>query len=660
MRLEQEVNIFAKDAIKRRFLAAETSVSVTQGKIAALISESEIQELQNSGTTMYSKLGKLDLNISGLTQQYSNLATKYDSVTNQYTALDSKLSEYKTTVDGLSANLSQVSTRLSNDYSTTETMNAAIKAAVDEISLSISKTYVTSEILSSTKSDLDKQAKDYASNAESSANANTDKLLKDYASNSDLKSAKDRVSVLETWKQEASVKITDSSIVATVTKSAQWADKADKSSLISQINMSTEGITINSSLIKLEGLVTANNYFKINTDGSVETKKAVIGGWNVDNTAIYKDIVSGDTTYRVCFQPPLQSAPDSTWILSCQKKTGEGSTFYGSFVLYSDGKARFGTTYLYPDGSCALGENFKIDASGNVTAGTSKVNSDGSCIFGTNFKIDKAGNMTAGTSKINSDGSCALGTNFKVDKLGNVTIGTSKIKSDGSCVLGTKCTIEKTGAFSLGYLAIDTNGSLKYGDGNIRFSGAGGSGATTLQVKDGHKPVTLGDGFITVQNNNNGNITKIEPVGITTKNLNATGTKKRIVDTENYATRSLYCYEMPSPVFGDVGEAVLDENGKCIIMIDDIFSETIVTNIEYQVFLQKEGQGDAWIEKKEDTYFEVAGTPGLKFAWEIKARQKDYETERLEIFDEEDFTDIDYASEAAEMVDNFYKELEVA
>lgn len=46
MRLEQEVNIFAKDAIKRRFLAAETSVSVTQGKIAALISESEIQELQ--------------------------------------------------------------------------------------------------------------------------------------------------------------------------------------------------------------------------------------------------------------------------------------------------------------------------------------------------------------------------------------------------------------------------------------------------------------------------------------------------------------------------------------------------------------------------------------------------------------------------------------
>lgn len=33
----------------------------------------------------------------------------------------------------------------------------------------------------------------------------------------------------------------------------------------------------------------------------------------------------------------------------------------------------------------------------------------------------------------------------------------------------------------------------------------------------------------------------------------------------------------------------------------------------------------------------------------------------MEIFDEEedDFVDIDYASEAAEMVNNFYKELEV-
>lgn len=55
---------------------------------------------------------------------------------------------------------------------------------------------------------------------------------------------------------------------------------------------------------------------------------------------------------------------------------------------------------------------------------------------------------------------------------------------------------------------------------------------------------------------------------------------------------------MPSPMFGDIGEAILDDSGKCIIMLDDIFSETITTEIEYQVFLQKEGKGDIWVQEK--------------------------------------------------------------
>ena len=52
---EKEINIYAKDAILKRFQANETSISITQGKISALISESELVELQNSKETMYSK-----------------------------------------------------------------------------------------------------------------------------------------------------------------------------------------------------------------------------------------------------------------------------------------------------------------------------------------------------------------------------------------------------------------------------------------------------------------------------------------------------------------------------------------------------------------------------------------------------------------------------
>lgn len=76
--------------------------------------------------------------------------------------------------------------------------------------------------------------------------------------------------------------------------------KVSKGSIISTINQSAESVSISASKIKLEGLVTANNNFKILTDGSIETKnanvsgkittsKGDIAGWNIDSNAIYKN-----------------------------------------------------------------------------------------------------------------------------------------------------------------------------------------------------------------------------------------------------------------------------------------------------------------------------------------------------------------------------------
>ena len=112
--------------------------------------------------------------------------------------------------------------------------------------------------------------------------------------------------------------------------------------------------------------------------------------------------------------------------------------------------------------------------------------------------------------------------------------------------------------------------------------------------------------------------------------LRASGQKNRTVKTKNFDKRLLSCYEMTSPMFGDIGTAETDENGECIIIIDDILYETINSGIEYQVFLQKEGKGDIWVDSKQQTYFCVKGTPNMKFSWEIKAKQKDYEYNRLD------------------------------
>lgn len=124
------------------------------------------------------------------------------------------------------------------------------------------------------------------------------------------------------------------------------------------------------------------------------------------------------------------------------------------------------------------------------------------------------------------------------------------------------------------------------------------------------------------------------------------GTKNRIVKTENYAERLQYCYETPTPMFGDVGEGKMDETGKCYVWLDDIFVETIDSDCQYQVFLQAYGEGTVYVSERSPTGFTACGTPGLAFGWEIKAVQKNYNMIRLENFErleqEETATDLTY------------------
>lgn len=413
MIFEQPVNIYSQDYVLKRFQSNETAVQVVRGKLSALISESELIELQNSKATMYSKLASAVLDINSLQLQFSDISSKYDTVTGQYSSLDAKVADYKAGLDGLSVNLTNLSTRINNDYSTTTAMNAAIKASVDglsstvsqtyattqnvksslaeadtnakkyadsaqntaisqaqqdatskadaaesnakadtdnklksysttiamnsaikqmadSITLSVSKTYATGADLSAGLSGADQKAKNYADSALQSAdksakgyadaaqsaavkaaNANTEELLKSYptvtamesaikqnadsitasvsktyATQASLETEKAKVTNLETWKAKAELKITDSAIVSTVTSSTSWSKKADKASLISQINQSAESISINASKINLNGVVTANSYFCILTDGSIKSTKGTLGGWTISSDKI--------------------------------------------------------------------------------------------------------------------------------------------------------------------------------------------------------------------------------------------------------------------------------------------------------------------------------------------------------------------------------------
>ena len=107
--------------------------------------------------------------------------------------------------------------------------------------------------------------------------------------------------------------------------------------------------------------------------------------------------------------------------------------------------------------------------------------------------------------------------------------------------------------------------------------------------------------------------------------FNASGAKNCIQETENYGWRKINAYEAAEYYFGDIGRGTL-VNGKCVVWIEDIFKETINTDMDYHVFLSKYDRGDIWTSERTPNYFVVEGENDIEFSWELKAKRKGYET----------------------------------
>ena len=440
MRFQKEVNIFAPDAILKRFQANETNFSVVKGKIEALISESEILELQNSKVTMYSKLADVKLTVDGLEQTYTDITSKYDAVSGKYTDLDAKVAEYKSGVDGMSQNLSQVQTNLRDNYSTTATMNATIQAKIDGLSSTISQTYATGSDVQQKLASADATAKGYADAAKQAAidtaQASTKELLKSYATVTKTQSMIDQkatsiesvvsatyatkksVDELQTWKTEASLKITDSAILATVTKSTEWTKKADantvskletrvkqtetditskvsKGSISSEINQTAQDVKISASNIDFNGLVTANKYFKINKDGSMEAISGKIGGWTIGSNTLKsvdskitldakngKIITAQDNSGRVTAIIPGNVSTGHIAAVVGHIGTSRSTVSYIKIVEeFSAGESKDHSSMCINGSFMADGESIKIYNAKHVTSGGHLVfGSDGSTV----------------------------------------------------------------------------------------------------------------------------------------------------------------------------------------------------------------------------------------------------------------------------------------
>lgn len=145
-------------------------------------------------------------------------------------------------------------------------------------------------------------------------------------------------------------------------------------------------------------------------------------------------------------------------------------------------------------------------------------------------------------------------------------------------------------------------------------------------------------GSIVVYDSGGTGVAMITSAGaISGTSLSISGYKARISDTKTYGERLLYCYETPTPYFGDLGEGKTDESGKCYIFLDEILDESIEGR--YQVFLQAYGDGRLYVSERTASYFVVEGEPNTAFGWELKAPQKGYSLHRLEPFEHEEETE---------------------
>ena len=167
-----------------------------------------------------------------------------------------------------------------------------------------------------------------------------------------------------------------------------------------------------------------------------------------------------------------------------------------------------------------------------------------------------------------------------------------------------------------------------YGDnGAILGYKSGESLSARFLVSEASQPGT-GDNLISWGNYNFNGYT-FHNANIVAKSLSVQGSKNCLQETKNYGSRLINAYETAEYYFGDIGFGQINEDGVCYIDIDDVFLECVNTDAQYHVFTQIYNGKITSIERYK-TYFIVKGEQNTEFSWELKAKRKGYENNRLD------------------------------
>ena len=191
--------------------------------------------------------------------------------------------------------------------------------------------------------------------------------------------------------------------------------------------------------------------------------------------------------------------------------------------------------------------------------------------------------------------------------------------------------VVKDGIFNF-YSSYLFNDGIKIGDissdmiaegGGIKISGEAG---VFLSSKKNVASIGIGSGGLA-----NGNEVSIMGDTYFWNGISVLG-KKNAIHVTRDGVRATPAYETAESYLGDIGRSYTRENYEVWVEIDLLFSDTVNTDIAYEVFLQAYDNARFWVSDfKSDKFLVKSDKPMARFAWEIKAKRRGYENDRLVI-----------------------------
>lgn len=601
------------ESIKEITESNSTAINVMQGQIETAINNTKIVK---DGQTILLKddYNRTVAKVDSLNSTIGTHTTKINELTGNITSVDSKVNSVQRDLEGTKSTVSSHSTSITDLSSKVSTQGSSIAQLKTQIALKVEQSDINSAISTVDKkiTTINNQVTAIETNLSSITQrvSSTESTLNTHTTQINAVDEKINSKVAE-------IKATTDTITSKVEiiESNTTTINGNITNLQSKVNTVESKITGTAIVNTISSTITGGT-------GSISTTQFIMdkNGLTIKNGALKIQNKSGTTVFN--------SDTNGNLIITGTLKSQKGDMFVAldsggvtfqdwnrkeqmlriAMTSFSSNRDYNGVTFAMPQYSDFIRYSYikKADLTEGWSSSDTQYSfldfwSDDRTIEGKTFKkgINIHAPMYVGTNGILLDSGNAHTSDLKGNLTWNTINGLMGVMGDNGCFLGYK-----NGEAYNARLVITEGAHPGTGD-NIRSYGNWNASAYTIH--NAH----------------------FNGLSLTIK-----GSKNCIQETKNYGERLINAYETAEYFYGDLGFGKINEDGECLIYIDDIFSECVNTDIEYHVFTQAYTGLIKTIERCK-TYFIVRGDAGTEFSWEFKAKRPGYEENRLDIMSEE-------------------------